>query len=138
MKHEPNTQGPVVGELHGKGIIAWYVTHLGEKWEFDRAAVFDPPGSGSVDLGQLRDGEVIRAPGLIYRFTGKVAEKLPEVRHAGHCSCGQSVVKIEHADRRTMSASGVVFVYPDSTGNYEIFRCRSCSKPISENWQPDN
>ncbi|MDH0342130.1 hypothetical protein [Chromobacterium haemolyticum] len=138
-EYEPNTQGPVIGELHGKDIIAWYVNHLGEKWDFDRAAVFDPPGSGCVDLDQLRDSEVMRAPGLIYRCAGKVAEKVPEVRHAGHCSCGQAVIKIEHADRRTMSTNGIVFVYPESSeGRSEIFRCRSCREEISESWQPDN
>ncbi|MDN0082405.1 hypothetical protein QU487_06510 [Crenobacter sp. SG2305] len=128
-----------MGELHGKEIIAWFVNHLGEKWEFDRAAVFDPPGSGSVDLDQLRDGEAMRAPGLIYRCVGMVAEKHTEVRHAGHCACGRAVIKIENADRRSTRTDGTTYVYPESAEeDYMIFSCESCWTAIHKSWQPNN
>lgn len=132
MAHEPNTQGPVVGKLYDQEFIGWYVNHLGEKWEYDRVAAVD--AQGRADLSQLADDERLRAPGLIYKYRGQVAEALPEEHHPGHCSCGRAVLKILNSRR-----SKVAYVYPESQNDgSHIFSCQSCRKPISDSWQPDN
>lgn len=58
--------GPVIGRL-GKSPIHEWIDWEGEgRWTFKEMAVHDPPGSGRVNLSQLKPGEAIFSPGAIY------------------------------------------------------------------------
>jgi hypothetical protein len=59
-------KGPPIGEQHhGRDIPAWIVTDDGVRHEYVRPAQEDR--QGRVPLDQLRRGECVLAPGLIYR-----------------------------------------------------------------------
>lgn len=58
--------GPVIGSLRGVPIHEW-IEWVGEcRWIFKEMAVHNPPGSGCVELDQLKPGEAVFAPGAIY------------------------------------------------------------------------
>jgi hypothetical protein len=65
-----------------------------------------------------------------------LTEKVKEIAIDGRCSCGRSVTKLVHSIRPTPRTNGDRYIYPeqDDTG-WDIFRCRSCGKPIDETWE---
>lgn len=60
-------RGEAIGWHKGKPIPAWITTALGKTLVFDRVAYDDP--DGFTPLAQGKEGEVLLAPGLIYRPT---------------------------------------------------------------------
>lgn len=62
-------RGPVIGR-YKDGPIWDTITESGRTLDYDRIAQESPPGSGCIDVDQLEDGEVLLAPGLIYRPRG--------------------------------------------------------------------
>ncbi|RZR42440.1 hypothetical protein [Vibrio vulnificus] len=65
IQHSEMKKSVVLGgkEKKVKSVSVWIISN-GQKYVFDRVAHCV---NGNVDLGQLRDDEVLLAPGVIYR-----------------------------------------------------------------------
>lgn len=51
----------------------------------------------------------------------------------GHCLCGEKVELIKNSNI-TKYTNGDRFVYPEDNSRWTIFRCRKCSRVISDSF----
>jgi len=137
MELDIRYKSDLIGRFRGHEIFDRVVDAMGRVLRFERAAAFDR--SGRLAVAQVRSGEVLIPPGLIYTVSAhEVSEVAPQENDdvLGYCSCGMKVMR-RRTTRPCASAEGFIYIYVDTPGDYRIFRCSGCSALIYETWAQD-